>query len=114
MHLLAERYYPEPAAAKPEAFDHDARGPMLNGMRLEALISYLLSGTLAAALVGGLNAHVAHHLFPAVSHAHYPAISAIIERLARRHQITHRRTTWIGLIGAHFRHLRRLGQANAV
>lgn len=69
---------------------------------------------LAAALVGGLNAHVAHHLFPAVSHAHYPAISAIIERLARRHGIAYRRTSWDGLVGAHFRHLCRLGQADAV
>lgn len=67
----------------------------------------------ALALVGGLNAHVAHHLFPAVSHVHYPAISAIVARLARRHAIAYHRTSWSGLVVAHFRHLRRLGRPNA-
>ena len=37
---------------------------------------------LAHFLVGGVNAHASHHLFPNVSHAHYRAIARIIEDTA--------------------------------
>ena len=31
-------------------------------------------------LVGGLNFQIEHHLFPKISHVHYPAISKIIKK----------------------------------
>jgi linoleoyl-CoA desaturase len=62
--------------------------------------------------VGGLNFQVEHHLFPQVSHVHYPALSAIVERVSRRHGIRYRaQPTLRGAIASHFRHLRRLGAA---
>lgn len=64
---------------------------------------------LATFLIGGLNSHVAHHLFPRISHAHYRTISRAIERLARQHGITYHRTNLVGMLAAHFRHLRRMG-----
>lgn len=66
---------------------------------------------LATFMIGGLNSHVAHHLFPKVSHAHYRAISRSIERLARQHGIEYHRTTVLGMLTGHFRHLRRMGAA---
>jgi linoleoyl-CoA desaturase len=64
---------------------------------------------LATFLIGGLNSHVAHHLFPRISHAHYRAISRTIERLAARHGIDYHRTNLAGMLAGHFRHLRRMG-----
>ncbi|WP_421994255.1 fatty acid desaturase family protein [Reyranella sp.] len=64
----------------------------------------------ATFLIGGLNAHVAHHLFPRISHAHYRAISRAIDRLARRHGVEYHRTGLAGMISAHFRHLRQMGR----
>jgi linoleoyl-CoA desaturase len=34
--------------------------------------------------VGGLNFQVEHHLFPRISHVHYPAISSIVEQTCRQ------------------------------
>ncbi len=36
-------------------------------------------------LIGGINLHVAHHLFPKICHVHYKHISPIIRRVARKH-----------------------------
>jgi linoleoyl-CoA desaturase len=63
---------------------------------------------LATAIVGGLNAHAAHHLFPQVSHAYYPALTRIIARAAARHGVKYRATTLGGMIAGHFRFLRAL------
>lgn len=63
----------------------------------------------ATFLIGGLNSHVAHHLFPRVSHAHYHAITRAIERLTREHGVDYHRTDLAGMLAGHFRHLRRMG-----
>jgi linoleoyl-CoA desaturase len=68
------------------------------------------TGFWATHLIGGLNAHIAHHLFPKVSHMHYRAISRIVARLAERYGIVYHRTNLRGMIAAHFRLLHRLGQ----
>ena len=38
-------------------------------------------------LVGGLNFQIEHHLFPKISHVHYPAISKIIREACREYGI---------------------------
>jgi len=42
---------------------------------------------LTAFLTGGLNFQIEHHLFPNVSHVHYPEISKIIEKSAKEHDV---------------------------
>ena len=37
--------------------------------------------------LGGLNFQIEHHLFPRISHVHYPAISSIIKKECNRHQL---------------------------
>jgi linoleoyl-CoA desaturase len=61
-------------------------------------------------LVGGLNFQIEHHLFPRVSHVHYPAISSLVEQTCREFGIryTVHSSFWAG-IGSHFRWLRRMG-----
>lgn len=68
----------------------------------------------STALVGGLNAHAAHHLFPQVSHAHYPALTRIIRAAARRHGVRYRATTLSGIVAGHFRFLRALARPPAI
>jgi linoleoyl-CoA desaturase len=61
--------------------------------------------------VGGLNFQVEHHLFPKVSHLHYPALSAIVEETARRHGLAYRCQPTLGsAIAANVRWLRTLGR----
>jgi linoleoyl-CoA desaturase len=38
-------------------------------------------------LFGCFNHHVAHHLFPSVSHGHYPAITRLVVKLSNRHNL---------------------------
>ncbi len=65
---------------------------------------------LAAFLTGGANTHVAHHLFPKVSHVHYRDLAPIIRATARKHGLIIRETSFLGMIGSHLRFLRRLGR----
>lgn len=38
-------------------------------------------------LAGGLNTQIEHHLFPGVHYAHYPAVGAIIQRVAKKFNV---------------------------
>ncbi|MEX2512591.1 MAG: acyl-CoA desaturase [Cyclobacteriaceae bacterium] len=62
--------------------------------------------------LGGLNYQIEHHLFPRISHIHYPAISKIVKQICSEYNITyleHQRLRRAFL--SHFRHLRMLGNA---
>jgi linoleoyl-CoA desaturase len=37
--------------------------------------------------VGGLNFQIEHHLFPRISHIHYPALAPIVEQVCREHGV---------------------------
>jgi linoleoyl-CoA desaturase len=63
-------------------------------------------------LVGGLNFQIEHHLFPKISHVHYPAISKIIKQACQDYGVTyieHRRMRHAVI--SHRNHLRSLGRA---
>ncbi len=59
---------------------------------------------------GGLNYQIEHHLFPRVSHVHYPAISEIVQRkCAEFHLPYNQYETATEALGSHFRFMRQLG-----
>ena len=61
--------------------------------------------------VGGLNYQIEHHLYPRVCSIHYPELSEIVERVARKHGMPYyEHTTLRGAIASHLRVLRQLGQ----
>jgi linoleoyl-CoA desaturase len=65
--------------------------------------------------VGGLNFQIEHHLFPKVSHIHYPAISKIvIEKCAEFNLPYNQYPTITGAIASHFRVMRMLGKQPSV
>ncbi len=58
---------------------------------------------------GGLNFQIEHHLFPQISHTHYPAISAIVRRTAQEYGLPyHSYETYLGAVASHVRILRAL------
>ncbi|HEY6505550.1 MAG TPA: acyl-CoA desaturase [Chitinophagaceae bacterium] len=62
-------------------------------------------------LVGGLNFQVEHHLFPRISHIHYPAISKIIKKACEDYGISYIEYPKVRLaIASHVAYLRQLGQ----
>lgn len=61
--------------------------------------------------VGGLNYQVEHHLFPRVSHVHYPAISSIVKETCERHNLPYNEyPTMTQAVASHFRMMRKLGE----
>ena len=59
---------------------------------------------------GGLNFQIEHHLFPGISHTHYPAISAIVRDTALEFGLPYNNyETYIGTVRSHFRIMRTLG-----
>ncbi len=60
--------------------------------------------------VGGLNYQVEHHLFPRVSHIHYPAISKIVEQKCKEHGIQYNSIpSFWAAVNSHFSFLKDLG-----
>jgi len=61
--------------------------------------------------VGGLNHQIEHHLFPRISHIHYPALAPLVEEICRRHGVRYsvNESLW-GALGSHYLFLRRLGR----
>jgi len=61
--------------------------------------------------VGGLNFQIEHHLFPRISHVHYPAISKIVEQVCERFEIPYQQFPTMGqAIASHFRMMKQLGK----
>jgi linoleoyl-CoA desaturase len=77
---------------------------------VEASIDWVPNSRFAAFLLGGFNSHVTHHLFPTISHAHYPALTPIVQAAARRHGLRYTVTTFPGVLRSHFRVLRALSR----
>lgn len=62
--------------------------------------------------VGGLNFQVVHHLFPKISHIHYPALNKLVVETCSEHQITyHEFPTFLNALRSHLNHLRKTAEA---
>jgi linoleoyl-CoA desaturase len=62
--------------------------------------------------LGGLNYQVEHHLFPRISHVHYPAIQRIVAKTCADYGVEYRHyPTMRAALASHFRHMKRLGKA---
>ncbi len=58
-------------------------------------------------LFGGFNHHAVHHLFPHVSHTHYPALTRIVSQVATQHGLQYRcYPSLLNSIASHFRFLK--------
>ena len=65
--------------------------------------------------VGGLNFQVEHHLFPYISHVHYPEIANIVKETAEEFGVPYlENQTFAGAVGSHFSFLYQLGKPKVV
>lgn len=73
---------------------------------------YAREDPFATWILGSLNLHVIHHMFPGICHVHYPALTEIVRRTAAEHGLTYRENRTItGAFLAHLRFLKELGSA---
>ncbi len=63
-------------------------------------------------LVGGLNFQVEHHLFPKISHIHYPAINKIVKQVCLEYNVGYIEYTRMHqAVASHVSFLKRMGRA---
>jgi linoleoyl-CoA desaturase len=58
--------------------------------QLNTTADFATDNRLVSWLLGGLNFQVEHHLFPYISHVHYPKIQPIVKRVCEEHGIEYR------------------------
>lgn len=79
--------------------------------QLKTTANFAMNSKVIGWLVGGLNYQIEHHLFPKVSHVHYPALSKIVRQACEEYNIPYNSyPTFIKAIGAHVRFLKTMGQ----
>ncbi|MBN8837741.1 MAG: acyl-CoA desaturase [Sphingobacteriia bacterium] len=79
--------------------------------QLKTTANFATKNKLISWLVGGLNFQIEHHLFPKISHVHYPAISEIVRNVCKEYKLQYiEYPTMRKAIGAHVRFLRQMGK----
>jgi linoleoyl-CoA desaturase len=94
----------------------DASGRIAHGFALHALktsVDWSPRSRLAAFIVGGVNTHAAHHLFPRLPHTLYRPISRILARTAAEYGVSYHCTSLRHMVVSHFRFLRQIGRLEA-
>ncbi|WP_449427511.1 fatty acid desaturase family protein [Rhodanobacter umsongensis] len=79
--------------------------------QLETTVDFARGNRVLGWLIGGLNFQVEHHLFPRISHVHYPLVARVVEDACREYGVTYREhRTFAAGIASHYRWLRQLGR----
>jgi linoleoyl-CoA desaturase len=80
--------------------------------QINTTANFATDNRLISWLVGGLNFQIEHHLFPRISHVHYPAISKIIKQTCQEYGIEYIEYPKMRhAIASHVNYLKKLGQA---
>jgi linoleoyl-CoA desaturase len=76
--------------------------------------NFAMNNALVNWYVGGLNYQIEHHLFPKISHVHYPALSKIVQKHCMAHNIEYLAspTMW-DAVKSHWRFMKELGKKPA-
>ena len=76
--------------------------------------NFAMKNKIISWFVGGLNFQIEHHLFPKVSHVHYPAISKIVEEKCKEFNLPYNHyPTLFKAVASHFRVMKQLGKKPA-
>lgn len=79
--------------------------------QLNSTANFATRSTILTWLLGGLNFQVEHHLFPKISHVHYPAINAIVKDTCMEYGIKYvEYATFLEAFKSHVRVIRRMSR----
>lgn len=105
-HIVEETNFPVPNA---ENQIEDAW--MIHQLKTTA--NFAMNSKLLSYLLGGLNYQIEHHLFPAISHIHYPQISRIVQEVCYQFNVPYyAHPTLARAVHSHYRRLKQLGRGN--
>lgn len=78
--------------------------------QLNTTVNFSRNSKILSWYIGGLNFQVEHHLFPKISHVHYPALSHIVKQTAEEHGIPYlENESLLSALQSHFRYMREIG-----
>ena len=78
--------------------------------QIRTTANFAMNNKMISWFVGGLNFQIEHHLFPRVSHIHYPAISKIVQKKCAEYHLPYNQYPTMGqALASHFRVMRQLG-----
>jgi linoleoyl-CoA desaturase len=104
-HTVEHTHFPLP---------NDATGKMEDEWaihQIKTTANFATRNRVVSWLVGGLNFQIEHHLFPKISHVHYPAISKIIKKACADYGISYiEYPKMIMAVQSHVNYLRQLGR----
>lgn len=75
---------------------------------LEATIDFAPGSHVVNWITGGLNTHIAHHLFPSICHVHYFDLTKIIKGYCEANHYAYKNETLIGGLISHVSYLKKL------
>ena len=79
--------------------------------QLKTTSNFSPDNKLVSWFAGGLNYQVEHHLFPRISHIHYPAISKIVKSKCKEFNVPYNCIPSFNLaVRSHFRFIKLLGR----
>ncbi len=79
--------------------------------QMQTTVDFARDNRVLGWLIGGLNFQIEHHLFPRISHVHYPLVARVVEQVCREHGVTYlTHRSFAAGIASHYRLLRRLGR----
>lgn len=81
--------------------------------QLNSTANFATGSRLLHWLLGGLNFQIEHHLFPRISHVHYPQVSRFVKEACRKSNVAYiEYRTMFQALASHLMHLKRLGRAD--
>ena len=83
-------------------------------LQAETTVDFANDSVFVTMLYGGLNCHLAHHLWPKVSSCHYQAMYELLEEIDVAGVLAPTNVSFLDLFRSHFRLLKTLGDARAV
>jgi linoleoyl-CoA desaturase len=105
VHLVAAAEFPEPVGDPLHIENEWAIH------QVQTTVNYAPDSRLVKAYVGGTNYQIEHHLFPQISHVHYPRLSPIVRKTCEEFGITYSVCpTMPGALLGHLRALRDFGR----
>ncbi len=79
--------------------------------QLKTTANFATRSKIVSWFTGGLNFQIEHHLFPHISHVHYPEISKIVQQVCREYNIPYIEYPKVRLaVASHISHLREMGR----
>lgn len=79
--------------------------------QLATTANFSTKSKLVSWFVGGLNFQVEHHLFPRISHAHYPALNELLKEVCAKYNVNYiEYPSVLSALRSHVVHLKRVGR----